>query len=249
MSDKSGFSKGKKYITVCGAGYTRSDISDGYLARAQKAEKIIGDKGPLFLTIDPADIDPSKITTGIIQVVNQHKPEVWARKRKNERGYDFCNEKGCVIIGTDGSPIGCLHRANMDILGAKSGFKFRVWTPPEPVWEYAIYKGGLTFKGDASDEWSSTVSMEEIIGKLLTHKSFWEDSTHRPNGAPIFGVRKLTSGVPCVQLSNGYGAYRDGKYIKTSQARDPERCIKNVLEMLTPITPVVTLADLETYTA
>ncbi len=252
MSDKSGFSKGKKHITVCGAGYTRSDISDGYLARAQKAEKIIGDKGPLLLTIDPADIDPSKITTGIIQVVNQHKPVVWVRKG-DSGWYKCCEDGSWDNIAYD--PQLC-RGAWCDIYHNIA--EVREWTQPEPEheWVYAIYRHHaqpcfVVFKcHDKYLGWSYSVE-----GCIRHAKHNHTKPPHEKRcdyqGIPAFGVRLIHQdewGKLKDVFADGWGAFRDGQYIKgtsVTKHKKPEDCIQLVLAMLFPV-PSKTLADLET---
>ncbi len=246
MSDKSGFSKGKKYITVCDDGYTRSDISDGYLARAQNAEKIIGDKGTLFLTIDPADIDPSKITTGIVQLVNLHKPVVWVREEK--RGiWTLCDERGNYIDSDH------LWTNSLDTWRLIQCIEIKVWKEPEPEpveWVYAVWKCKSSnyfvrsIKGCHPKSPMCIQDVEYGVKKLLEGEADKHHPFPSKDVPPSFGVRKLTFGEG--ESWEEYCACRDGKRILWCNGKTPEECIEKVIEQLIPATDAVTLDDLKT---
>lgn len=263
MNDKSGFSKGKKHITVCGAGYTRSDISDGYLARAQKAEKIIGDAGPLYVTIDPADWQDGDFNTNLIQVVNPIKPVVWVRKvlsqKKRVPIYYRCLE--------DGNYNAYMHKSMLPYQNWLAVFdgiaEVRTWEPPEPEleWEYGVWKCKSSnyyvrsIKGCHPKSPICIQGIEYGIKKLLEGKPDKHHPFPSKDVQPAFGVRQLTEGEylalkhPCDVFSiPWYHPCRDGRLLSDPQLTSsrPDECIKKVIKQLAPATDAVTLPDLET---
>ena len=160
---------------------------------------------------------------------------------KPDKRCDTCNS------GPSGSEICPM------LLDASSCLDFRR-KEPEHEWVYGIYKeynhgknvsrSGLFHAFHGTRYKNAGRSIEELI-PLLTPRP--AQGCNYPIGTPVFGVRKLTKGEILVQFSPiAYGAFRNGAYIRASQAREPERCIKYVLDLLTPTTPAKTLDDLPT---
>ena len=149
------------------------------------------------------------------------KPVVWVRKRSDDKGYNFCNKKGCTIIGVRGKPIRCRHRRDMDILGAKYDWKVRVWEPePAHEWVYAIYNEGFGYYY-GYHMLSQIAACSKNIGFVienLTSKDYSGKSRYAyDKRTPTFGVRRLVEGekeqLNCYSRNEWYGAFRDGKYI------------------------------------
>jgi hypothetical protein len=109
--------------------------------------------------------------------------------------------------------------------------------------DYLSFKDGRRY-GNA--DWSEVA--EDVVAnftkKYRMHSSVtWEDEIDFTK-PPTFGVRRLREDE-CKGPNRPYAAFRDGVRIRGTVCHKPEHCIEQVIDMLTPAVPAVTLDDLE----